>query len=412
MAKKVDYVLLAAGKGTRLWPVTEETPKVMIRIMEKPILEWMVDGIVGHAGRIIVVVGAGKEKIIAHFASKQYRKKMVFVEQAKQLGTGHALLQAEKFVDGDFVVLNADTFFDPSIFSLLKKKAKPGDYFAVAKAVPDASKYGVYTVKNGMVAGLVEKPAKAKEGLINTGLFHLPKRFFSLIRKIGVSPRGEYELTDAVLAFAKKEGLKALEFKDYWNDTGYYWNYLDASAFALENLMQKKVLGKVEPGVTIKGKVFVSKGAILKAGTYIEGPAWIGEEAVIGPRAYLRPNSAIESHCHIGNGTETKNSIIMRHSNAAHLSYVGDSILCEHVNLGAGTMLANLRFDDAPVKVTVGGKRIPSEKRKLGCAMGEGTKTGANVVVNPGILIGSHCFIYPGTVVSKNLDSGTVARRR
>ncbi len=408
---KPDYVLLAAGKGIRLWPITEKMPKVMIRIMEKPVIEWIADGIAGQANKIIVVVGERGGKIIEHFGKKAYSKKMVFVEQEKQLGTGHALLQAEPLIEGDFIVLNADTFWDPVIYYLLRKKARSGNYFAVAKLVSDSSKYGVFKIKGGRVVDLVEKPQRAEEGLINTGLFHLPKHFFSYLKKLRRSPRGEYELTDAALAFARKESLKAVEFKDYWNDTGYFWNYLDASAFALEKMMPTKKQGTVEKHVTIKGRVFIGKGSVVKAGTYVEGPAWIGEDCVIGPRAYLRPHAAIESHCHVGNGTEVKNSIIMRGSNAAHLSYVGDSIICEKVNLGGGTMLANLRFDEAPVKVRIGGKKIVSEKKKLGCVIGEGTKTGANVVVNPGILIGSQCRIYPGAVVSKNLRSGTVLKK-
>lgn len=406
-----DYVLLAAGKGTRLWPITEDTPKVMIRVMGKPIIEWMVEWIAGQANRIVVVVGDGKEKVIKHFGKTPYRAKMFFTHQEKQLGTGHALLRAERFVSNDFVVLNADTFFDPAVFSLLRKKAVPGSYFTMAKTVPDASKYGVFSVKAGAVTGLVEKPPEAGEGLVNTGLFHLPHGFFSYLHGLKPSPRGEYELTDAILEFAKKERLKAIVFKEYWNDTGYFWNYLDASAFALDRLMRPKVLGKMEKGVHVKGRIFVGRGSVIKSGTYIEGPAWIGKNCVIGPRAYLRPHSAIEDECHVGNSTEVKNSIILRGSNAAHLSYLGDSIVCEEANLGAGTILSNLRFDESPVKVTIKGARVVSEKKKLGCVIGRGTKTGANVVVNPGILIGSNCRIYPGAVVSKNAESGSVVVR-
>lgn len=408
--EKLDYVLLAAGRGKRLWPITERTPKAMVRIMGKPIIEWLVEGVARHANRIIIVVGKDGDEISTHFERKPYGKKLLFVRQEKQLGTGHALLQAEHTVGGDFIVMNADTFWDPSIFSLLRGEARPGIYFAVAKRVQDASKYGVFKAMKGKAIDLVEKPKNAGAGLVNTGIFHLPKRFFLYLKSLKRSLRGEYELTDAVREFARKERLAMVEFHDYWNDAGYFWNYLDANAFALEKLMKKRVLGKLEKGVTVKGNIFVGKGALVKAGTYIEGPVWIGENCVIGPRAYLRPGTVVENGCHVGNSTEVKNSIIMRGSAAAHLSYIGDSIICEDANLGGGTILANLRFDDAPVRLTLGEQKIASGKRKLGCVIGHGTKIGANVVVNPGMLIGSWCRVYPGAVVSQSLDSKTTLK--
>ena len=119
----------------------------------------------------------------------------------------------------------------------------------------------------------------------------------------------------------------------------------------------------------------------------------------------MRPYSYLEGDNHIGTGTEIKNSVVMRGA-SLHGAYAGDSIICPHVNLGAGTRIANLKFDESPVKSEIKGALVNSNRRKLGAVIGEGTKTGVNVSINCGVLIGSHCRIYPNTFVRKNLASG------
>ena len=106
----IEFVLLAAGKGTRLWPVTASTPKAMVPILGKPIIEWIVEEISAKAGKIVVVVGKDGEAIKKHFEGKPYFSKMAFCLQEEQKGTGHAVLCAKQLVEGNFVVLNADTF--------------------------------------------------------------------------------------------------------------------------------------------------------------------------------------------------------------------------------------------------------------------------------------------------------------
>ncbi len=102
----------------------------------------------------------------------------------------------------------------------------------------------------------------------------------------------------------------------------------------------------------------------------------------------------------------------MEHARAPHLNYVGDSIIGEHVNLGAGTITANLRFDDKTIRVTLKGKRVDSGRRKLGAIMGGYSKTGINVSLMPGVKVGSHAVIYPGCVVYRDVEPGGVYRCR
>jgi bifunctional UDP-N-acetylglucosamine pyrophosphorylase/glucosamine-1-phosphate N-acetyltransferase len=193
--------------------------------------------------------------------------------------------------------------------------------------------------------------------------------------------------------------------KGSWLDIGLPWNLLDANKIALASL-QTSIEGNVEDGVQIHGSVKISKGARIRFGTYIEGPVWIGSGSDIGPNCYLRPSTSIGANVRIGNACEIKNSIILDSTHIAHLSYVGDSIIGERVNLGAGTITANIRFDKKNVKVEIKDKRIDSGKRKFGAIIGDDVQTGINVSLMPGVKIGSSAWISPGLTVNENVESG------
>lgn len=165
--------------------------------------------------------------------------------------------------------------------------------------------------------------------------------------------------------------------------------------------------GTIEENTTVNGVLELENGAIIKNGTRIEGSVFIGKNSVIGPNAYLRKKVVIGKKCHISN-SEVKNSVILNNSNVPHFSYLGDSIIGENVNLGAGTKIANLRFDNKSVKVSINGKKIDSHRRKLGALINSNTKTGINSSINCGIIIGKNCFVYPGTIVKENLQKKSI----
>ncbi|MFH1780115.1 MAG: bifunctional sugar-1-phosphate nucleotidylyltransferase/acetyltransferase [Candidatus Micrarchaeota archaeon] len=403
----MDLVILAAGKGKRLWPITNHYPKTMLRLLEKPLLEWIIAPLFDGVNKVIVVVGVHKEKIIDYFKETRFAEKMVFVEDKELKGTGSALLQAKEFVSSDFFVVNGDNFFDPKLLQSLPEEASKG-FFVAGKKASDVTGFGALVLKGSRIERIAEK-TESGPGLINTNLSFLPKSFFSLLEETKLSPRGEYELTCALNSFAEKNELRALVLEDYWNDVGFYWNYLDANAFALENLLEEAVLGEVEEGVVVKGSVFVGEGSVVKAPCRIEGPVFIGKNCVVGPHAFLRAHAYVEDCCHIGS-TEVKDSIVMRNTNAAHFSYIGDSVVCEEVNFGAGAKIANLRFDEKSVLVTVDEKTYDTGRVKLGAVVGANTKLGIDVFVSPGKIIGSDCRIYPNVVVKENVLDNTKLR--
>ena len=399
-------MVLAAGRGERLWPITNDIPKTMVRVLKKPLLEWILEKAFPHFDNIVVVVGVKKEAVIDYFSKSRFASKLSFAVQTEQKGTGHALLAAKQFVKSDFIVVNGDNFFDPA---LLEKVFAEEGWFLCGHKVEDKAGFGELVAKGGFVEKIVEKPEQGGAGLANTNLAFLPKSFFSLLEGLKPSVRGELELTDAFNSFAASEKLRVVELEGYWNDLGYYWNYLDASEFACANLLADKREGTVEEGVVVKGTLHLGKGSVVRAPARIEGPVFIGENCIIGPNCFLRKGAVIEDNCHVGS-SELKNTILMSNSNTPHFNYVGDSVICEDVNLGAGAITANLRFDNQIVSATVKGKLVSSGKAKLGCVIGRGTKVGINVSITCGRMIGTNCKIYPRVFVKENVPDDSVVR--
>jgi NDP-sugar pyrophosphorylase family protein len=152
--------------------------------------------------------------------------------------------------------------------------------------------------------------------------------------------------------------------------------------------------------------VQVRKGSVVGPGSVVIGPAIIGEDTEVGPNAYIRPSTYVGAGCKVGNAVEVKNSIVMDGTKIPHLSYVGDSVIGERCNLGAGTKVANLRLDEREVSVIIDGRRTGSGRRKLGVIMGDDVKTGINATIDVGTIIGEEAFIGMGAVVN-----GTIAPR-
>jgi len=179
---------------------------------------------------------------------------------------------------------------------------------------------------------------------------------------------------------------------------------LEANRLAMDK-RRPSVAGKVEAGANLRGSVEVERGAVVKSGSYLEGPVFVGEGAVVGPNSYLRPHTALGRNVKVGSSCEVKNSIVMANTTIPHLSYIGDSIIGENCSLGAGTVTANLRFDEATVRSVVKGALVDSRRKKLGAVLGDGVRTGVNVSLLPGVKVGAGAWVGPGAVVKRDVPS-------
>jgi bifunctional UDP-N-acetylglucosamine pyrophosphorylase/glucosamine-1-phosphate N-acetyltransferase len=172
--------------------------------------------------------------------------------------------------------------------------------------------------------------------------------------------------------------------------------------------LEPEVLGSVEEGSYLAGSVYVGEGVRIRSGAYIEGPTYIGEGSDIGPNCCIRPHTSIGRKVRIGNACEVKNSIVMNGVHIGHLSYLGDSVIGEGCNIGAGTILSNFRFDSGTVKMRVKGRLVDSGRSKLGVMMGDNAKTGVGSLFMPGVKVGCNSWIAPNLVVNRDVPSDTI----
>ncbi len=212
-------VILAAGKGTRMFPLTEKVPKVLIEINGKPFLWHVLENLKKAGfGNFGIIAGHLKEKVAEFVRANHYNAKII--EQKEQLGTGHAVMQAKEFCGKDnFVVLGGDNFFSVEVL----KEINNQDAFCylVGKEMPgDVSKYGVLVAKQDKLVRIVEKPKVFVGNLINIGLYKFTPEIWGALENIGLSERGEYELTDAISLLAQKGKVKVLKLRGEWLDLG------------------------------------------------------------------------------------------------------------------------------------------------------------------------------------------------
>lgn len=386
---------MAAGNGTRLWPLTTSVPKPFLPILGKSIIERKLDILSDFVNEAVLIVGKNKEKIKEGLGEEYKGLRIKYVEQEERLGTGHALKCAEKVLKERFLVLNGD-----DIYGRTGLENALGKFPCIlVKKVKDISDYGAAVVEGEFLKGIVEKPKENVSEWANIGVYHLPKEV--LDAEIEMSERGEYEITDFAQNLARTREVYWVEARD-WKPVTYPWDLLAANQIFLQDV-RRKIKGKVEKGARVEGKVFVGERSVIRSGAYVKGPVFIGKGCDVGPNCYIRPLSVINNKCRVGQAVEIKSSLLQEKSRVAHLSYVGDSVVGRNCNLGAGTVIANLRFDEKEVKAMVCGKLVGTGRRKLGAFLGDNVKVGIHVSLMPGVMVAPGCHISPHSLVKRNV---------
>ncbi len=397
----MKMVILAAGEGKRMRPLTANKPKVMVPIANRPLAEHLlVEAREAGVSEFVFVVGYGGDHVRAYFGDgSKWGVSVEYAEQRKQLGTADALRNLKKVLPEPFLVGNGDIIVGQKDITRLVACERPT--MSVIE-VADPEGLGIVELDGDRVVALHEKPEHPPSRMANAALYYLTPAIFEAIERTEKSVRGEYELPDSLKRLADgPEGLHAIVLGN-WLDVSYPWDLLNANQTILDGL-EPEIKGEVEERVVLNGPVAIGEGTRVRSGVYIEGPVVIGDNCDIGPNCYIRPATAIGDGCHIGAGVEVKNSIIMNGTKVPHLSYVGDSVIGENCNLGAGTKIANLRLDKKNIRV----RGLDTGRRKLGAIMGDGVQTGINVSINVGCMIGNDAFIGPGRVVSGDIQSTT-----
>ncbi|MFO8109792.1 MAG: sugar phosphate nucleotidyltransferase [Thermoplasmata archaeon] len=396
--------ILAAGQGTRMQPLTERTPKPLLPVAGKPVLQHTIDNLKEYIDELIILVGWRAKRLKDDIET--YDIPVTYVRQEEQLGTADAVRRVEPYVDDAFLCLNGDVIVSKAAMADFVNAFKnPSRSIMGLVKVDDPQGYGIIETKDGSIKNIIEKPEHPTGNLANAGIYGFDQDIFEAIENTELSHRGEYEITDSLKYIIKKQGLGYhLLPEAHWVEISRPWDLLAANKRVTDLMeMKEKRDGTVEDNVHLEGWVSVEKGARIREGSYIIGPAHIGKDADIGPNAFIRGCTSIGARCRIGGAVEVKNCIIMEDTNIPHHNYIGDSVVGRNCNFGSGTKVANLRLDEKEIVVTHRGKKMNTGLRKLGVIMGDDVKTGINSMINVGTIIGQGTFIGPGAKASGEL---------
>ncbi len=383
-------LILAAGKGTKLNPFSNTRPIPMISVAGKTLLENSLCQL-KNAGitDVYIVVGHHKERV-QDFISEKYIDGMNIhcLEQKKNAGIGDAVRQVkDKISPGEyFLLIYGDTLTDENICSKVQQSFHSFKCPVASICLPPSNEsFGnVFLNAQMKITKIVEKPKGDNFGnYVLAGVFILPESFIGLLEKNKLS------MEKALKALVKEDSLMASMWEDEWLDIVYPWEILQANRIILDSWTESSIAKSavMESNVTIQGVVNIEEDVVIKAGAVLEGPCSIGRGTYIGNNSLVRSYTSIGSKCSVGYGVELKNCVVLDNSGIGRLSFVGDSVIGENVDLGAGCMTVNRTVDWQKVQVKNGKTSLPSGLVKLGAFVGDGVTIGAGNTIQPGTVV-------------------------
>ncbi len=383
-------VVLAAGAGRRLSPLTNRRPKPMVPVANRPLLEYVIEA-VSDAGveEVVLVVGYERERIQTHFGDGgDWDVSIRYVTQGKRLGTAHAVLQAEAHVDSPFLVLNGDRVVDSRIVADVRDALADGNE-AAAMAVRRSGRprsYGVVTVRDGRVETIVEKPGRDVESeLINAGVYAFSPAVFDAIRETDPAADGEYQLPATVERLIDDGGVRAVRHDGVWHDVSYLWDLLDVTDAVIDR-EGGAIDGNVAPGGAVDERsvlastASVGRNAVVASGTTVGANAYVGPNATV-ERSVLFPDATVEA------GAVLRDCVV-----------------------GAGaTVGANATVRGGTATVVVEGTL--HENVRLGGVVGDDASVGGAAVLAPGTVLGNDAVVGDGAAVSGRVADAETVRR-
>jgi len=390
-------VVLAAGEGTRLRPLTRNRPKPMLPAGNRPILEHVFDSLV-EAGveELVVVVGYKRDRVQNHFGPTYRDVPVTYVTQDKQLGSGHALLQAREAVDGSVLVLNGDRLIDAgTVTAVADSFAETGDPSLAVVERRETSRYGAVEVHGDEIAKLVEKPRDGDYRLINGGVYAFSADIFTAIEE---TPRqeGELALTDTLERIIDQDRVRGVEVDGMWVDATYPWDLLTVAREVLSR-------GRVVEAARSDG-VWIADSARVHREAVLQGPVVVGQDCEVGPDAVIGPNTALGSNVTVGSNAVVQDSVVDADTRIDPGSTLMDTVTGQDVHLGAGTTVPA-----GPADVQVGTTIF--EEQRLGAVIADRARARGNVSFTPGSLVGPKARLDVGVTVRGNVDEGAEVTR-
>jgi len=410
-------VILAAGEGTRMAPLTHSRPKVMIEVGNRPILEHLLDALTNsNISDVIMVVGYKREKIMNHFGDgKKFHCSISYAVQEHQLGTADAFLTTLPDLigtDESVLLVPGDNLVgSEGIKSIVEH---PMENVVLTTTSRSSTKYGVVRASGERVLSIEDRRVMKGEHLpISTGIMRVSAYTLNSIAGWFESHtynelRKVVDLTDVLNIYlrsrreeAEREGKEKAECADRdfctvstatWSDVVKPWDLLYMNDFVIRDT-GAEVGGRVESGVTIKGPVKIGTDTRIRSGSCIYGPVVIGKGCEIGPGATIRSSTTIGDNVSIGPHTQVKNSIIFDGTDINMGCDIVNSVVGEGTTIGSHFVSSTFKEDSV---------------ESHGVIIGEDSFIHPNVVIGAGLKIGTGCRIEAGVRVDRSLPDGAL----
>ncbi|MFC3956971.1 sugar phosphate nucleotidyltransferase [Halovivax cerinus] len=384
----VPAVVLAAGEGRRLTPLTHRRPKPMLPVANRPLLEYVVSAI-AEAGvdRIVLVVGHRQERIRTYFGDgDDWNCSIEYVEQSTRLGTAHAVAQVESVVDGPFLVLNGDRIVDADLIRRTRERLlEAGSPVVSVTPSKRPSEYGVVELDGDTVVSIQEKPHAADpSSLINAGVYGFDPDIFDAIRETP-QEAGELGITTTLASAAETESISAVRYRGTWLDVSHLWDLLYVTAATIDGGQRGSAAGAHESAAMADDVV-------------------VGENVRVGPNATVGGATALGANATVGSNAVVSNAVVFPDAVIEPGAVVRDAIVGENAHVGANVTIAG---GSASVVV----ENEVHENVEFGGVIGDTAHVGGGVTVEPGTIVGDGVDIADGTSVSGRFETNAVVRR-
>lgn len=411
---KPKVVILAGGSNSRFFPLNTQVHKGAIKLCGKPFIERTLENLAINGYKEVIVVQSARDAETGSLKevvdSTAIDISVKFITQNEANGMGDALLTVKDYLDDKFAVIFPDLYNAGDLINEMLSLNSEG--VICASETHEPWLYGILEMEGDKIISIEEKPEKGKEksNIKALGCYLLERRFVEILEGL---PIEEYNFEKALDIFFKEREVKALVLKQTIRSLKYPWHLFTFQKILFDahesftsssaNVSQTAIIDDS------KGAVIIENGA--KVGDFVKlvGPCYIGKDCLVGDYSFVR-GSSIEEGSTIGANTEVVRSIILDNS-TIHFGYLADSIIGTNNKIGAGLITANKRLDRDTVKTMVKGIKTDTGLKALGIITGDGANFGIKSGTMPGVLIGSDAKVYPGVIVTKNVEHNTTIQK-
>ncbi|TFF94316.1 hypothetical protein EU546_05060 [Candidatus Thorarchaeota archaeon] len=404
-------LVLTAGRGNRLRPLTSNRSKAMLKIAGKPVMEYIIESLrENNINDLVVVVGHGREELIDYFQQgSDYDVRIRYVVQHEQKGVEHAILTARNELEDEeeFLLLNGDVLVDEDMVqrTLYNHRVMDADVTMLVTLVSNPEQFGTVRIgRNGVVERLVEKggPDRYVSNYAVAGVTVFSRDIFSMLESHKTMEKAIGEM------IAADKTVAATVWEKEWAEFTWPWDILKANRIVMDRMLRGKgsfiaESAELHKNVVLEGPVFIDEGSVIRPGSTIRGPVYIGKEVYIGNNSLVRDYSSLCEGVHIGYAVEVRNSMVFDRVNVGRMTYLADSIVGADTCIEAGAQMWNWRPGNKPLFLNTDDSEVEVPISKLGAIIGDHVVIGVNTSIYPATKIGEHSLLAPGCIVDRDI---------